>query len=127
MVSARCSGDEYAGGPNFTPPFPAYPSGHATFGGALFQILREFWPDSTKFSFVSDEFNGKNLDIFGNPRPLHPVSYSSFSEAELANAASRIYNGVHWNYDADSGILLGNKVGDYVYDHVFLPAEKHRK
>jgi membrane-associated phospholipid phosphatase len=27
-------------GPNFTPPFPAYPSGHATFGGALFQILR---------------------------------------------------------------------------------------
>lgn len=115
------------GGPNFTPPFPAYPSGHATFGGALFQILREFWPDSTKFSFVSDEYNGKNLDIFGNPRPFHPVSYSSFSEAELANASSRIYNGVHWNYDAASGILLGNKVSDYVYDHVFLPAEKHRK
>ena len=30
-------------GPNFTPPFPAYPSGHAGFGGALFQILREFY------------------------------------------------------------------------------------
>jgi hypothetical protein len=30
-------------GPNFTPPFPAYTSGHATFGGALFQILRKFW------------------------------------------------------------------------------------
>jgi hypothetical protein len=29
-------------GPNFTPPFPAYPSGHAGFGGALFQILRRF-------------------------------------------------------------------------------------
>ena len=27
-------------GPNFTPPFPSYPSGHAGFGGALFQILR---------------------------------------------------------------------------------------
>ena len=26
-------------GPNFTPPFPAYPSGHAGFGGAFFQIL----------------------------------------------------------------------------------------
>ena len=25
-------------GPNFTPPFPAYPSGHAGFGGALFQV-----------------------------------------------------------------------------------------
>ena len=30
-------------GPNFTPPFPAYPSGHAGFGGALFQILRRFY------------------------------------------------------------------------------------
>ena len=28
-------------GPNFTPPFPAYPSGHAGFGGALFQTLRQ--------------------------------------------------------------------------------------
>src|SRR6185436_5837109 len=27
-------------GPNFTPPFPSYPSGHAGFGGALFQVLR---------------------------------------------------------------------------------------
>ena len=24
-------------GPNFTPPFPAYSSGHATFGAAMFQ------------------------------------------------------------------------------------------
>jgi hypothetical protein len=30
-------------GANFTPPFPAYPSGHATFGGALFQTLRRFY------------------------------------------------------------------------------------
>ena len=30
-------------GPNFTPPFPSYPSGHAGFGGALFQVLRNFY------------------------------------------------------------------------------------
>ncbi len=30
-------------GPNFTPPFPAYPSGHAGFGGAIFEILRRFY------------------------------------------------------------------------------------
>ncbi|MGH7949779.1 MAG: vanadium-dependent haloperoxidase, partial [Candidatus Binataceae bacterium] len=28
---------------NFTPPFPAYPSGHGGFGGALFQTLRRFY------------------------------------------------------------------------------------
>src|SRR6185295_2846140 len=30
-------------GPNFTPPFPSYPSGHGGFGGALFQMLRRFY------------------------------------------------------------------------------------
>ena len=30
-------------GPNFTPPFPSYPSGHAGFGGALFETLRRFY------------------------------------------------------------------------------------
>jgi hypothetical protein len=109
-------------GPNFTPPFPAYPSGHATFGGALFQILRKFWPDNTRFTFVSDEYNGKNLDIYGNPRPLHPASFGSFSEAEFANAKSRIFMGVHWQFDADAGVKLGNEVADYVYDHSFRPA-----
>ena len=31
------------GGPDFTPPFPAYPSGHASFGGAVFQMLRHYF------------------------------------------------------------------------------------
>jgi hypothetical protein len=30
------------GNKNFTPPFPAYPSGHATFGAAAFHITRSF-------------------------------------------------------------------------------------
>lgn len=29
-------------GPNFTPPFPSYPSGHGAFGGALFETLRKY-------------------------------------------------------------------------------------
>lgn len=110
-------------GPNFTPPFPAYPSGHATFGGALFQILRKFWPDDTRFTVVSDEFNGKNLDISGVVRPLRPASFRSFSEAEHDNAQSRIWMGVHWQFDAGAGIKLGNAVADRVYAQAFRPVE----
>jgi len=45
-------------GPNFTPPFPTYPSGHAGFGGALFQTLRRFYgTDAIAFTVVSDELN----------------------------------------------------------------------
>ena len=39
-------------GPNFTPPFPSYPSGHAGFGGALFQVLRNVYgTDRHPFTF----------------------------------------------------------------------------
>ena len=66
-------------GPNFTPPFPAYPSGHAGFGGALFQIMRRFYgTDNIAFTFVSDEFNGQTHDNNGNIRPLSAAQFFEF-------------------------------------------------
>ena len=96
-------------GPNFTPPFPAYPSGHAGFGGALFQVLRRFYErDHIAFTFVSDEFNGVTLDHDGNVRPLIPRQFSSLSEAEEENGQSRIYLGIHWSFDKSEGIAQGD-------------------
>ncbi len=107
-------------GPNFTPPFPTYPSGHASFGGALFQVLRRFYgTDRMPFTFVSDEFNGTTHDNQGNLRPYRPRSFRTFSEAEAENGRSRIYLGIHWSFDASAGIGLGRQVGDYVFEHVF--------
>ena len=107
-------------GPNFTPPFPAYPSGHAGFGGALFQTLRRFYrTDDIPFTFVSDEFNGTTKDNEGNVRPYIPRSFNSLSDAEEENGQSRIYLGIHWTFDKVEGIRQGNRVADYVFDHVF--------
>jgi hypothetical protein len=51
-------------------PIHAYPSGHAGFGGALFQSLRHFYgTDDIAFTFVSDEFNGVTQDNTGHVRP----------------------------------------------------------
>ena len=59
-------------GPNFTPPFPTYPSGHAGFGGALFEILRRFYgTDDIRFTFVSEEYNGETA---GQPGPGSPAA-----------------------------------------------------
>jgi len=109
-------------GPNFTPPFPAYPSGHAGFGGALFQTMRRFYgTDHIAFTFVSDEFDGITRDNHGNVRPYMPRSFSTLSQAEEENGQSRIYLGIHWSFDKTEGIAQGQRVADYVFDHVFTP------
>lgn len=107
-------------GPNFTPPFPAYPSGHATFGGALFETLRNYYrTDRVTFTFTSDEFNGETVGNDGQVRPLLPRTFNSFSQAEEENGQSRIYLGIHWSFDKTAGIRQGRRIADYVYANAF--------
>jgi hypothetical protein len=111
-------------GPNFTPPFPAYPSGHAGIGSAYFQVMRRFYgTDDIAFTFISDELDGVTLDNTGNPRPLAPRSFTSLTQAEVENARSRIYLGIHWSFDLTSGIAQGRALADYIFDRAFLPLQ----
>lgn len=115
-------------GRNLTPPFPAYPSGHAAFGGALFRAMTLYFqanadpaapfPDEgIAFTFVSDEYNGLNRGPGEtNPRKRVEVDFDSFNDAEELNARSRIYLGIHWQFDADHGIQQGHKVADAVFE-----------
>lgn len=111
-------------GQNFTPPFPAYTSGHAGIGGALFQVLRRFYGrDNITFTIVSDEFNTLTTDQTGTIRPLVPRTYPSFSAAEEENGQSRIYLGIHWGFDKVTGIRQGNQIADRVFDRFLTVAE----
>jgi hypothetical protein len=112
-------------GPNFTPPFPSYPSGHGGFGGALFETLRKFYgTDAVSFTFVSDEFNGITKDNSGTVRPLLPRTFCTFSQAEEENGQSRIYLGIHWAFDKTEAIVQGRRVADYVFANAFMPRTK---
>jgi hypothetical protein len=114
-------------GPNFTPPFPAYPSGHAGFGGALFEMLRNFYrTDRIPFKFVSDEYNGVTLDNNGVVRPLKERRFSSLSQAEEENGQSRMYLGIHWAFDKTEGIAQGRRVADYVFKNILRPQRQGR-
>ncbi len=96
--------------PSFTPPFPAYPSGHATFGAAAFEVVRRFYghhnmntADTIAFEFVSDELNGTSTEGDGSVRTRHKRVYSSMAKAIYENSISRIYLGVHWRFDGTTG------------------------
>jgi len=102
-------------GPDFTPPFPSYTSGHAGFCGATFHMLRRLYGDRLPFTFVSDEFNGITRDNDGRVRPRLPRSYANLTQAEEEAGQSRIYLGVHWQFDKTAGMTLSHQVVDYVF------------
>lgn len=114
--------DTHGTGTGLTPDAPAYPSGHATFGAAAFQLLRLFLVergvsgfdpggsglDDVRFEFVSDEFDGRNRDPRTlRPRELLTLSYDSLWEAMVDNAVSRAYLGVQWQFDGITTRLPG--------------------
>jgi hypothetical protein len=125
---------------NFTPPFPAYPSGHATFGAAAFQITRLFYDvdrNSTQddlfddLEFVSDELNGVNKDNKGTVRPRHVRNFPrGLWQMIIQNGRSRVDLGVHWVFDAFAvdnndqpdlaqnvgGVPLGITIAEDIFD-----------
>jgi hypothetical protein len=79
-------------------------------------VMKKEFGDGSPFTFVSDEYNGVSTDPFtpGVPRPLVPVRFRKFSDAKEENGISRIFNGVHWQWDSGDGQKLGEKIVDYM-------------
>jgi hypothetical protein len=134
---------------NFTPDFPAYPSGHATFGAASLDIARRFLKAEKldtrikDFCFVSSEFDGMTRDNQGTARPRHTRLFAGNLDAIVdtmiaENGLSRIYLGVHWSFDAygglkpngsvdttiyTGGIPLGLKISESVFNNKLMPTK----
>ena len=84
-------------------------------GGATFHMLRRMYGDAIAFAFVSDEFNGITRDNQGRVRPRLPRSFASLSQAEDESGQSRIYLGIHWEFDKTQGKAESHAVVDYIF------------
>lgn len=106
---------------DFTPPFPAYVSGHATFGAVHAAIMAHYFgTDNITFTVGSDEF-AVNPGL-GYPANL-TRTFTSFSQAAWENAMSRIWLGVHFYWDALDGNILGTHVGNFIFNHQLRPSK----
>jgi hypothetical protein len=93
-----------------TPPFPSYTSGHSTFSAAAAKVLELFFgSDAFSFTTTSDGLPGVQR------------SFTSFSQAANEAGQSRIYGGIHWQYDNQAGLASGRSLGVYVFYNVLAP------
>lgn len=89
-----------------TPPFPAYTSGHSTFSGAAATILAKFFgTDNIAFTTSAEGF------------AVPDRSFTSFSQAAREAMNSRLYGGIHYNFDNVDGLECGVAIGNYIYNH----------
>lgn len=76
---------------------------------ATFRMLRRFLDsDAIAFTLTSEEVPD-------------PRSYASLQAAIEENGQSRIYLGVHWQFDNTRGQTLGQQVADYIWDNFLRP------
>jgi hypothetical protein len=98
-------------GVHFSPCFPAWVSGHATFAAAWAGIMRSQFGDARRFTATTED-----------PHALGVVrTFTSFTAAAAENARSRIYLGVHYQFDADDGLRTGYAIADYARQNYLLP------
>lgn len=104
---------------DFTPPFPAYVSGHATFGAVHAAIMAGYFgTDNVTFTVGTDEFAVN--PILGYPAD-RTRTFTSFSQAAWENAMSRIWLGVHYYWDGLDGNIMGHQVGDFIVSRRLRP------
>ncbi len=114
---------------DFTPPFPAYVSGHATMGGALFKSIEMFFGTNdfgevvgipgAQFTLYSEEpgsGGSRAYDKFSQYAALAPGTEDS---PDGENGMSRIYLGIHWVFDQQDGMDLGHNIAVYVAENRF--------
>jgi hypothetical protein len=92
-----------------TPPFPSCTSGHSTFSGAAAQILALFFArDEVRFTDTSETSRATR-------------TFASFSEAAEEAGRSRVYGGIHFEFDNSAGLQSGRAVARYIFDRYFKP------
>lgn len=90
------------------PPFPAFPSGHATQAAAVAEVMTDLWGAS--FELTDDAHKDRPRDDFRDV-DFKPRHYHSFWQIAEETAMSRFYGGIHTAQDNNAGLEQGKRIG----------------
>lgn len=122
LISQGNSSAGVGADPNWTPllttvPEPDYPSGHGTLSGVAEAMLRNWFGTDNHTFTITSEYPALGVYPPTNSTPLPPRTYTSFSAAAIDTGNARVYAGIHFPHDVIDGRIVGNQVGDYVYNN----------
>jgi hypothetical protein len=93
-----------------TPAHPGYPSNHAGIAGAARAVLeRAFGEDGHAITLSSPKI------------PDVVLNYTTFEQIAADIDDARIFGGVHFRFDQESGARQGRRVGHYILRHTLRP------
>ena len=96
-----------------TPPVQDYPSTHSALGAAAATILYQVYGRDVPLTMESTS----------SKPPGQKRSLTSFQQAAVENADSRVACGIHFRFATDEGLELGERVGEYVLDSLLAPSQ----
>jgi hypothetical protein len=103
-----------------TPPFPTYTSGHSTFSGAADAVLTSFFGPNVHFATTSDGHTGFSQRPLAENQ-IATRSFDSFTQAAEEAGRSRIYGGIHFQFDNVPALTAGRTIGRYVVSNFLTP------
>jgi hypothetical protein len=95
-----------------TPNFPSYTSAHSTLSGAAAGVLTALFGSDYHFTVGAESVPGVTR------------SFDSFAAAAAEAGQSRIYGGIHYQFDNQNGQALGRAVSQFVVENFLRPAEE---
>jgi hypothetical protein len=99
-----------------TPNFPSYTSGHSTQSGAAATVLTDMFG---VVAFTDTLFTDHDLVPSQAPR-----TFTSFDEAAEEAAISRLYAGIHYPSDNNSGLVQGWCIGQVILERIVFKRER---
>jgi hypothetical protein len=96
-----------------TPPFPAYTSGHASEAAAGSRIFTNM--------FTRGDGNYPFTDRSQLRYGFNVRSFNNFNEMALECANSRLFGGIHYDFDNQMGLAIGRAIGDAVNTQIRWP------